>query len=412
MEKLNLNLKLYLNRTFARSNGTSFFFDNDVWSYNENYTLNHEELVHLPTVITMTVVYTMLLVTGTVGNVCTCIVISRNRYMHTATNYYLFSLAISDLLLLALGLPQEIYQLWVPRPYTLGEAMCIIRGFTAEASTYASILTITAFTVERYVAICHPLKAHAMSSLSRAVKITVVVWAMSAVCAIPVSLQFGVIYDTTMDGEILSETAVCSLERPISHAFLMSFLLFFCVPLVVIFSLYVKIGLKLRGPLVMGSVEVIQRNNGGTVLSSTQKGGQDNRRSSVNSNRKGIIKMLVAVVVSFFLCWLPFHVQRLMATYVVHPTYLFNVTFVVVTYLSGVSYYVSATLNPILYQLMSLKFQQAFKDTFGPLSRCLRGEGTTNADTTMPLTNPVSEFTRASSRLQKSSCGSQRGVMF
>lgn len=32
--------------------------------------------------------------------------------MHTATNYYLFSLAVSDLLLLVLGIPQELFSLW------------------------------------------------------------------------------------------------------------------------------------------------------------------------------------------------------------------------------------------------------------------------------------------------------------
>jgi len=43
--------------------------------------------------------------TGVLGNVTTCVVIARNSYMHTATNYYLFSLAISDTLSLILGKP-------------------------------------------------------------------------------------------------------------------------------------------------------------------------------------------------------------------------------------------------------------------------------------------------------------------
>uniref|UniRef100_T1HL76 G_PROTEIN_RECEP_F1_2 domain-containing protein n=1 Tax=Rhodnius prolixus TaxID=13249 RepID=T1HL76_RHOPR len=63
-------------------------------------------------VIPMTVLYSLIFLTGVIGNVSTCIVIARNRHMHTATNYYLFSLAISDLLLLISGLPQEMYQLW------------------------------------------------------------------------------------------------------------------------------------------------------------------------------------------------------------------------------------------------------------------------------------------------------------
>ena len=53
--------------------------------------------------ISLSVVYCMVLMTGVVGNVTTCVVIARNSYMHTATNYYLFSLAISDTLSLILG---------------------------------------------------------------------------------------------------------------------------------------------------------------------------------------------------------------------------------------------------------------------------------------------------------------------
>ncbi|CAB0001669.1 unnamed protein product, partial [Nesidiocoris tenuis] len=63
-------------------------------------------------VVPMTILYSFIFVTGLVGNISTCIVISRNRHMHTATNYYLFSLAISDLLLLVSGLPQEMYYIW------------------------------------------------------------------------------------------------------------------------------------------------------------------------------------------------------------------------------------------------------------------------------------------------------------
>ena len=51
----------------------------------------------------MTVIYVTLFLTGVVGNVVTGVVIVRNRSMHTATNYYLFSLALSDLVILLLG---------------------------------------------------------------------------------------------------------------------------------------------------------------------------------------------------------------------------------------------------------------------------------------------------------------------
>ena len=53
--------------------------------------------------IVLSVIYGVILVSGVVGNVCTCLVVAVNGHMHTPTNYYLFSLAISDALTLVLG---------------------------------------------------------------------------------------------------------------------------------------------------------------------------------------------------------------------------------------------------------------------------------------------------------------------
>lgn len=75
----------------------------------------------------------------------------------------------------------------------------------------------------------------------------------------------------------------------------------------------------------------------------------------------------VAVVVAFFICWAPFHAQRLIgALYGVgeRPSPLVQNVYLVVTYLSGILYYVSTTVNPILYHIMSLKFREAFKVSY------------------------------------------------
>lgn len=54
-------------------------------------------------VVPVTICYAIIFIAGLLGNVITCAVISRNKSMHTATNYYLFNLAISDLMLLISG---------------------------------------------------------------------------------------------------------------------------------------------------------------------------------------------------------------------------------------------------------------------------------------------------------------------
>ncbi|KAJ9592154.1 hypothetical protein L9F63_001270, partial [Diploptera punctata] len=73
----------------------------------------------------------------------------------------------------------------------------------------------------------------------------------------------------------------------------------------------------------------------------------------------------LAVVVAFFICWAPFHAQRLVAIYG-NKDKMMKI-YEIITYISGILYYVSTTINPILYHTMSLKFREAFKDT---IARC------------------------------------------
>lgn len=191
-------------------------------------------------VIPITLIYVLIFVSGVIGNIGTCIVISKNRVMHTATNYYLFSLAISDFLLLISGVPQEVYSIWNRYPYVFGEQFCVFRGLMAETAANATVLTITSFTVERYFAICHPFLQHTLATFSRAVKLIIIVWIVSFLLAVPQALQFGVISD---------ENGVdhCMLKRVIiEHSFELSTLLFFLTPMTVITILYILIGLKLR----------------------------------------------------------------------------------------------------------------------------------------------------------------------
>lgn len=57
----------------------------------------------LSVILPITICYILIFIAGVLGNVITCIVIAKNKTMHTATNYYLFNLAVSDFLVLVFG---------------------------------------------------------------------------------------------------------------------------------------------------------------------------------------------------------------------------------------------------------------------------------------------------------------------
>lgn len=54
-------------------------------------------------ILPISICYIVIFIAGVLGNVITCVVIATNKTMHTATNYYLFNLAVSDSLILLFG---------------------------------------------------------------------------------------------------------------------------------------------------------------------------------------------------------------------------------------------------------------------------------------------------------------------
>ncbi|XP_039231749.1 somatostatin receptor type 5 isoform X2 [Drosophila yakuba] len=291
-----------------------------------------------------TVCYALIFVAGVLGNLITCIVISRNNFMHTATNFYLFNLAVSDLILLVSGIPQELYNLWYPDMYPFTDAMCIMGSVLSEMAANATVLTITAFTVERYIAICHPFRQHTMSKLSRAIKFIFAIWLAAFLLALPQAMQFSVVYQ--------NEGYSCTMENDFyAHVFAVSGFIFFCGPMTAICVLYVLIGVKLKRSRLLQSLP----------------------RRTFDANRglnaQGRVIRMLAVAVAFFLCWAPFHAQRLMAVYGLNLINIgisraaFNDYFRILDYTSGVLYFLSTCINPLLYNIMSHKFREAFKIT-------------------------------------------------
>ncbi|CAD5125171.1 DgyrCDS13413 [Dimorphilus gyrociliatus] len=247
----------------------------------ENYGRKRQDL---SIVIPMIIIYIIIFITGVFGNVATCLIIAKNRYMQTPTNAYLFNLAVADLIVLILGLPHEICITWQTYPDIFGGIFCVARALIAETSTYASILTITAFTAERYVAICHPMWSHTMSKIKRAIKIIIIIWFVSLVCAAPLASQFGIKnLQWNITGEEIDGTEICDVVRPLERVFEISSFLFFFTPMTVIGALYALIGWTIRKSTI---------NRTGSDISDQSGHPTDFRTQQQSRARRAVLKML------------------------------------------------------------------------------------------------------------------------
>ncbi|XP_003702318.2 neuropeptides capa receptor-like [Megachile rotundata] len=307
----------------------------------------------LKMVIPLTITYVVIFVTGIFGNVATCTVIVRNPSMQTATNYYLFSLAISDLTLLVLGLPNELSLFWQQYPWALGVGLCKIRAYVSEMSSYVSVLTIVAFSMERYLAICHPLQVYTISGLKRPIRFILAAWSIALVSAIPFAIytKVNLVEYPPGSGNYSADSAICAMLLPYMPDFPLyelSTIVFFLVPMLIILVVYTRMGLMIR-------------NSAKETLNSVTHGAIHGDAKQVQS-RKSVIRMLSAVVILFFVCWAPFHAQRLLYVYAQESDYYPDLNEWLYI-LSGCLYYFSTTVNPIVYNLMSMKYRHAFKQT-------------------------------------------------
>lgn len=63
-------------------------------------------------------------------------------------------------------------------------------------ASYVSVLTVVAFSTERYLAICHPLHKFALSKAQRCLKVIMILWIISFICALPFAFDSDVHYLT------------------------------------------------------------------------------------------------------------------------------------------------------------------------------------------------------------------------
>ncbi|KAM3594334.1 uncharacterized protein V6R79_005971 [Siganus canaliculatus] len=344
------------------------------WEETHNATWNSDidppplNFYSIPLLTVITIACTVLFLIGVAGNVMTILVVSKYRDMRTTTNLYLCSMAVSDLLIF-FCMPLDLYRMWRYRPWRLGDALCKLFQFVSESCTYSTILSITALSVERYLAICFPLRAKALVTKRRVRALICLLWTVSLLSAGPVMVMVGVERDNMgpsvehmwtnltsgMNETGFSTESGDTRECKITHYAVESGLMgamvwlssvFFFMPVFCLTVLYSLIGRRLW-----------QRHRETSINSRVAHREKSNRQT---------IKMLVVVVMAFVLCWLPFHVGRyLQFRSLDAPSPLLSVLSEYCSLVSVVLFYLSAAINPILYNTMSWKYRGAAARLFG-----------------------------------------------
>lgn len=133
--------------------------------------------------VLVTVIYAVLFTVGCLGNSVTLYIMCKkdsSQNLQSTVHYHLASLAASDLLILILCMPVELYNfIWIHHPWAFGDVVCRSYYFLRDGCSYATALNIASLSVERYMAICHPFKAKRVMSRGRTRKLICGLWVVS-----------------------------------------------------------------------------------------------------------------------------------------------------------------------------------------------------------------------------------------
>lgn len=272
--------------------------------------------------------YIVVCIVGLGGNTLVIHIVLRYSKIESVTNIYILNLAIADELFM-FGLPfmavQNTFHSW---PF--GSFMCRLVMTVDSINQFTSIFCLTVMSVDRYLAVVHPIRSSKWRHPQVAKTVNCTVWALSFLVVLPV-----VIF-----ANIPKAGGTCNISWPQpaniwQAAFIVytSTVGFFC-PLLIICLCYVFIVFKIRS-----SAKKVH------AMSTKRR----------KSERK-VTHMVIIIVAMFVFCWLPFYALNIINLLVLLPAEHQGLySFVVVL---G---YANSCANPIVYCFLSDNFKKGFR---------------------------------------------------
>ncbi|XP_019902700.1 galanin receptor type 2 [Esox lucius] len=283
--------------------------------------------------VIISLVFSLIFLVGTVGNCLVLTVLLRNGQMNTkTTNLFILNLGVADLCFIVFCVPFQA-TIYTMDEWIFGPFLCKVVHFIIYLTMYASIYTLAAVSLDRYLAIRYPLRSRKTRTPRNALLSICMVWALSLVFSSPY-----LSYYRLMD---LDGTAVCIPAWHFRDRRLMdvcTFVFGYLVPVLILSLTYARTVRHLW--TTVNPVEDV---------------------AECQRAKRKVTKMIIVVAMLFCLCWLPHHLVILWMWFGHFPL---NHTTYVLRVLSHLVAYANSCLNPIVYALASKHFRKGFRAVF------------------------------------------------
>ena len=313
---------------------------------------------------------------GNTGNIAFLYTSMRIPRMRTVANLYLLSLAMSDVLFISTVCIQYLWTYaltpMIRQDIFQSDIGCWLTYSVSRVTYYASVQMIALVSVERYYAICHPMKHLGFTGKQRTMTQIAICWIIAIILGMVGSLKFSNLKsDTYCVGSIAGD----KLKEP-------RFITFkYCQggpghDLLTVISEIITNTVFLMA-LMSSSFTYVK------IIQALTKRGEANLQSNQDTTssdvRKQVAIMLMVNGIIFFICQIP---HRLFGVYLFTADVL-NVRFLEYdeqyqfSVISYIFLYINSAINPYVYIVGSKYYRKAFMEALG-LSRRSKRAGSTS----------------------------------
>ena len=372
----------------------------------------------LPIITIKTLFVSLFTILSIVENLCVMYAIKKFKTLQTVPNYFIASLSLADFLYAVFG-STSIIATTVSKEWVLGGFYCNFIGVTNTLFLTASIATLAAISVNRYIAVSRPFRVITIYAHRNTILIIVIIWSVSLLFSAPP--LFG--WSNFVPG---SSLCVFDTRKHPSYAIVLA-ATYYISPAILQPICYYKIYrvLKIRHKVFSTDLDrslknkskihptpakeldesPIKEKQGGAygrvqnnckpvqkhtvadsdyshknqnenrnlkrvkvVCSNSIELPNDSKRPGITQNRSEKIELyrilkheakttaiMVAVVIAFYVCWTPLAVASILFAFDLQPSEFGLVTFAIVITCTN------GVINPIIYGIMNKQFRKAYK---------------------------------------------------
>uniref|UniRef100_A0AAY4C1H4 G-protein coupled receptors family 1 profile domain-containing protein n=1 Tax=Denticeps clupeoides TaxID=299321 RepID=A0AAY4C1H4_9TELE len=297
-------------------------------------------------------ILSLLIVSTLLGNTLVCAAVVKFRHLRSkVTNFFVISLAVSDLFVAVLVMPWEAVSA-VAGTWLFGGFCGVWIAFDIMCST-ASILNLCIISLDRYWAIASPFRYERKMTHRVAFTMIGLAWTLSILISfIPVQLNWHMAEEGGEEDADHSKSCKANLNRTYAIS---SSLISFYIPVVIMIATYTRIfriaQTQIRRISSLERAAEQAHNN-----LHTSDAAESSLKTTFKKETK-VLKTLSIIMGVFVFCWLPFFVLNCMVPFCQCVS---DSTFTIFVWFG----WANSSLNPVIYAF-NADFRKAFSSILG-----------------------------------------------